>query len=333
MPRDVLPFRTGPDRAARGAEVRPNVAFAALDLFRKLARTLDAARSFRDAARRLDREAGRWGEPAPFFFAGVAMKERPPTRRGGISDRLALLAARTCPHGAEAWAALGGLLDDAFTGCAGDTGVRRAARAVPGLRELLTDFTPDHRGCAEFAALLAVADDLPLTVIHPAAGAGFRFELTGIADLDQLHVLLADATAGSPQRGYLAGPRPDPAVVDACIDQPADPERDIATARFQFHPAEALCSDGTLPTGFAGASRWLWGHESPVAIPTVDGERVLLLADAVYLRQWPVRRRFPALNGELRLLQVLDRVTVRAWLDRISGRFRPRDQIQEARAA
>jgi hypothetical protein len=321
MPRDVIPFRTGPHRASRGPEVRPNVSFAALDLLRRLARTLEAARPFRDAARRYERAARRWGAPEPYFFADAAMRERPATRPGGLADRFAVPAARACPHGAEAWAALPGLLDDAFTGCAADAGVRRAARAVPGLRELASEFAPDHRGCAEFTALLAVADDLALTVLHPAAGAGFRFELAGIADLDQLHVLLADATAGSPQRGYLAGPRPDAALVDACLDQPPDAERNVATARFQFLRPEALRSDGALPSGFAGSDGWLWGHESPATIPAVDGERVLLLADAAYARQWHVRRRFPALNAELRLLQVLDRATVRAWLDRLTGRY------------
>jgi hypothetical protein len=321
MPRDVIPFRTGPHRASRGPEVRPNVAFAALDLFRRLARTLEEARPFRDAARRFERESQRWDAPAPFFFADAAMGERPASRPVGLADRFTVPAARVRPHGAEAWAALAGLLDDAFTGCAADPSVRRAARAVPGLRERLSEFAADHRGCAEFAALLAVADDLALTVLHPAAGAGFRFELTGIADLNQLHVLLADATAGSPQRGYLAGQRPDAAIVDACLDQPADTVRNVATARFQFLRPEALRPDGTLPVGFTGSDYWLWGHESPANIPAVEGERVLLLADAVYPREWIVRRRFPALNAELRLLQVLDRTTIRAWLDRISGRY------------
>lgn len=103
MPRDVIPFRTGPNRAARGAAVSPNVAFAALELFRKLARTLAGARPFRDAARRIERDAGRWGEPAPFFLADAVMAERPPTRRDGIADRFAVPAARACPRGAEAW--------------------------------------------------------------------------------------------------------------------------------------------------------------------------------------------------------------------------------------
>lgn len=319
MPRDVIPFRAGPNRASHTTEVRPNVAFAALDLFRRMAKLLAEARPFRDACRSLERRSNSWGVPPTFFLGTAAMGERPATRPNFIEDRYAVIAARQCPNGAAAWAALGDLLDDAFTACTAETDVRRAARAVPNLRERLAEFAGDHRGCAEFAALLDVADDFVVTVLHPAAGAGFRVRLTGIADLDQLHVLLADAVAGSPVRGYLAGARPDPRLVDAYLDQPADAEMNVATARFQFLRPSALDANGTLPGGFAGTDHWLWGHESPRAIPAASGERILLIGDAAYARQWIVRRRFPALNGGLELLNVLSREQVGTWIEKMSG--------------
>lgn len=319
MPRDVIPFRAGPNRAGAPA-IRPNIAHAALDLFRRLARRLAAAVPFRDACRALECQSTAWGVPPTFFLTNETMGERAPTLPNWIADRFAIPVARRYPAGAAAWAALNDLLDDAFTGCAADAGIRRVARAVPGVRDGLNALAGDHRGCAELDALLDVADDFVVTVLHPSVGTGFRVRLNGIVDLDQLHVLLADAVAGAPARGYLAGARPDPRIVDAYLDQPADAESNIATARFQFFRSSALNGDGTLPAGFSGTDFWLWGHESPHAIPAAHGERVLLVADAVYPRQWIVRRRFPALNGGLELLNVLSREQVAVRIAKLTGR-------------
>lgn len=322
MPRDVIPFRTGSDGTAAATDAQPNLAYASLDLFRRLSGALAQATNFRDAVRTLERRTSRWGVPALFFLADSQPGERQPSARNELDPRFRNTAARSVPDAAKAWDDLHGLLDDAFTVCAADISVRHAARAVPELIERLGDLANDHRGCAALAGLLGVADSCPVTVLHPAAGAGFRFQLSGIADLDQFHVLLADAVAGAPTRGYISGPRPDPRLVDACLDEPTDPEANIATARFQFLKTSAIRPDGTMMEGFSASDHWLWGHESPLAIPTFEGERVLLLADATYPRQWSVRRRYPSLHGGLELLHVLQREQVADWMDRLSDRRR-----------
>lgn len=328
MPRDVIPFRAGPSGRPGTPTAAPSVAFAALGLFRKLTDTLALAAPFRDACRVREKRAGRWGVPPLFFFADATADERPPTRPNFLADHHAAATARQMPTGAKAWADLAELIDDAFTACAGSVEVRRVARAVPGLCGRLADFAADHRGCHEFAALLSAADDLTLTVLHPAARAGFRFQVQGVLDLNQLHVLLADAASGSAARGYFPGPAPDPRVADAYIDQPTDPAADVATAAYQFFRPAALRGDGTLPGGFAGADYWLWGHESPHAIPAVAGERVLLVADAAYPRQWPAGRRFSALKGELHLLRMLPRAEVDGWLATLTQP--PREAVRRA---
>jgi hypothetical protein len=330
MPRDVIPFRAGPTRSPLAPDAGPNPAFAALNLFRRLADTLAAAKTFRDACRTLERRNGKWGVPTLFFFARMTPAERSPTLRNFIAERYAVPVARRMPDAGRAWAALTDLIDDAFTACCNSVEVRRAARAVPHLRERLADFAPDHRACHELSALLSVADDFVVTVLHPAARAGFRFQLEGIVDLAQLHVLLADAVVGAAARGYVPGPRPDPRVVDAYLDQPTDPAADVATARFQMYRPTAVLADGTLPARFHGADEWLWGHESPHAIPAVNGERVLLLADAAYPRQWPVARRFAALNGGLQLVKLLAREEVDGWLATLSKQPAVRTPLQRA---
>jgi hypothetical protein len=140
-----------------------------------------------------------------------------------------------------------------------------------------------------------------------------------VADLSQFHVLLADAVTGPPARGLLPGKRPDERVAAAYRDGAVDPDADVATARFQLYRPAALRPDGTLPPAFRGADHWLWGHESPADVPAVGGERVVLLGDPPYPRQWPAGRRFPDVRGELDLLGVLAPAAVEGWLHALTG--------------
>jgi hypothetical protein len=319
MPRDVIPFRAAPP--GRTAST-PDIAFAALPLLHKLRDLLAAAAPFRDACRRAEqRKVGRWGVPPLFFFDKAARAEWEADRPAGhrFPDPYAVPVARRYPAAAKAWADLRDLTDDALTLLAGAVEVRRAARAVPRLRAALADLAPDHPGCRRVADVLAVPDDEVILALHPAARAGFRVRLCGVADLFQFNVLLADAATGSPARGLLPGPRPDGRVVDAYRGGPVDPDADVAAARFQLYRPAALRPDGTLPGGFQAPEHWLWGHESPADVPAVRGEKVVLLGDPPYPRTWPVERRVPVLGGELELLDVLTAAAVEAWLRTLTG--------------
>ncbi len=321
MPRDLLSFRAGRSRTSNTLPIQPDPAFAALDLFRRLVATLEAARAFRDACHAIERRTNRWGVPPTFFLADSPQGERQPTRPPQPTERHALAAAKRLPYSASAWTGLHELLDNAFTGCAADPQIRHTARATPKLLTLLNEFAPDHPGCAEFHDLLNVADDLPVTVLHPQARTGFRILLNGIATLDQLHLLLADQLTGSPARGFLPGQRPDPGAVDAYLDQPATNEHPIiATARFQLYHPDVLREHPAMPQAFAGNRHWLWGHESPRTLPRIANEAVLVIGEAVYARQWIARRRFSALNGKVDLLHVLTNEQVENWLNRLTGR-------------
>lgn len=317
MPRDVIPFPAA-RRPARTAAA-PDLAFAALPLLRGLSDTLAAAAKFRDACRAAERRANRWAVPPLFFFDPKFRSECDPKSPPRFPDPHGVVVARRMPAAARAWADLADLAADAFTLAADSVEVRRTARAVPHLTDRLADLAPDHRLCRELSALLAVPDDLAIVVIHPAARAGWQVVLRGVADLNQFHVLLADAVTGPPARGFLPGPKPNPKVVAAYQDAAVAAD-DVATARFQFVCPSGLRADGTLPAGLRGVDHWLWGHESPAAVPAVDGEQVLLLADAAYPRGWPAGRRFPALRGEVRVAEVLSAGQVGDRLAALSGR-------------
>jgi hypothetical protein len=296
--RNVIPFR-----AAAKAPLTtrtPDVAFHALPLLGQLRDKLEQA-----AAAHSGRN--RWGVPRLFFFNKAAQTEWEADERYRVPSQRATLPDETTD-----------LLADALTLLAGSIEVRRTARTIPRLRNVAEALAPNVPACRQLAGMLAIADDWTGIVLHPAARAGFRVRLRGVADLFQFHVLLADTIIG-PVRGLLPGPRLDERVVEAYRGADVDPAADVATARFQMYRPSALRSDGTLPTGFQGVDDWLWGHESPADIPAVNGERVLLLGEPPYPRRWPVGRRFSLVRGELDLLDVLSATAVERWLDTLAG--------------
>jgi hypothetical protein len=237
----------------------------------------------------------------------------------------AVIAAvgRRDPAAARACVELAELTDDALTVLAAGGEARHAARAVPGLVPAAADLAADHPKARQIAEALAVPDDEVIRVIHPGARAGFRVLVRGVADLHQFHVLLADAVTGDPGRGYLPGARPDPRVVDAYRDAPADGSELVATARFQFFRPQALLPDGTLPPGFAGSDAWLWGPEPLTAVPRVNGERTLLLAEPAVRASWEAVRRLSWLTGELDVIEVMTAAEVTGWVEARTGRPLP----------
>lgn len=277
MTRQLLPF-PGP--------TRPPVldpAFAALPLLRRLVAAVPPAAGFADACRRLARAADRRASPPAVFFHHPTPRQP----RLGVIDRFGPQVARAKPKLAAAWADLSDLCADAVSLAWGDVRVRRAARAVPGLVAAVSGLT-DHPGCRKLASALAVADDFPLTVLFPNRGRGWRLLLTGVADLHQLHGLLAD----------ILGPGLEPADADG-----------LTAARYQFVRPSGLRPDGTLPAGLAGVDDWLWGHEHPADIPAVAGERLLLVTDAPYPRAIPALTE-TAVSARLEVIEELsaDRV-------------------------
>ena len=317
MPRDILAFHN----PTHSFPSSPDLAYEALPLLHRLRDCLPLATTFRDACKR----TRRWGVPPLFFFGKPKPKVAVP-----FPGECGMAVARRYPDAALAWSKLHDYTDDAFAVMAASADARRTARAIPGLIPGIQALAADHRRCRELAELFAVADDGAVTVLHPSSGAGFRILFGGIANLAQFHVLLADAVTGSPLKGYLAGERPDPRIVAAYRDCATDPEADVATARFQLYRPTALREDGALPPRFQGSEEWFWGHESPSEIPSVNGERFLLIGEPAYRRQWTVRRRFSAVSGELHVDEVLSATAVRSWIDALRGRISQTIRVSEA---
>jgi hypothetical protein len=311
----------------------PDVAFAALPLFDRLRDTLRAAARFRDRCRRADRR--RWGVPDLFFFEPDFQLEWETVRpvRNRVPTETIAAASRRDPAAARACVELAELADDVLTVLAAGAESRHAARAVPGLVEAAADLADDHPKARQIAEALAVPDDEVVRVIHPAARAGFRVLVRGVADVAQFHVLLADAVTGDPARGLLPGARPDPGVIAAYRDAPGVGPEPVAVARFQLFRPQALRPDGTLPPGFVGSDDWLWGPEPLAAVPRVGGERAVLLAEPTVRASWDAARRVSWLNGELDVIEVMTAAEVTGWIEARTGRRQPAERAPALRAA
>lgn len=274
--------------------------FTALPLFTRLRDALVAsAKLVAECRKRHARTAGRWGVPALFFF------DTPTTPKAAFPQPHLRELAPRMPAEAKAWESLPDLLDDALTLLPAAVTARRTARAVDGLKERAAELADVLPAAKEICDLLAVPDDQVLLAIHPASRTGVRVVMRGIAEVHQLHVLLANEWTG---------PQPDSRIVDACRDARPDPDASVFLARWQlFHPS-ALRPDGTLPRGFGASDSWVWGERSPTVLPLERGERVVLLGEPTYRAGWEVARKFPRMSGELDVTERLSTSAVTDWL-------------------
>lgn len=304
MPTDVLPLKFA-RRYVPAVRETPDPAVAAMPKLKRLRDTLRRARRvpalFADAR----------FPPAPVFFFQSPQESAESHESVGMAAWE--LAASRDSAAVQSWVDFPLIAADLFPALGNFVSVRHAARAVLGFVDTVKALAPHHPAAKELADLLAVADDVTVLAIVPAKSAGFRLRVRGIADVAQLHVLLADAITGNPAKGFLPGRRPDPSVLTAYRE--GDPlEPPIAQSRFQFYRSSALRPDGTLPHGFSGVQNWIWGHEWVNELPQVLGERIVLLGEPAFAAEWEAIRRVPRITGELTVSEVLSSDEVQAWI-------------------
>jgi len=274
-----------PRAGARAATTSRSPTDSAHSIRARLAALRDELLAARGATR------SRWREPALFFFHRDRQLQleaaRPASPIGEFLDeRIACEVAALCTS-PEA---------------------RHAARAVPGLREALAAAP----AAKPLAALLAVPDDEIVLVLHPERRTGYRFAIRGVATANQFLVLMQAALDEPVPSRFVRACRD----ADPCV--PAGVPM-VATLPHQcFRPA-ALRPDGTLPTGFDGCDRWLWGWEPLESAPRIDGERVILLGEPAFSQKWEVERAFPAMAASASLESALNPFQVAERLSRLTG--------------
>ena len=259
------------------------------------------------------RRPARWKEPPVFFFDRRRQAELEAAQRTPPADPFADLAAAIVAE-----------LPDLFA----SVEVRRVARAIDGLRSAAEILAPVCPAATDLADLLAIPDDEVFLVLHPERRAGFRLVARGVADVGQFHILLADAVTGDPAAGFLPGPPLPTRFVAACRDvNPATPAGVpmVAEARYQLYTTgrapdrrhDARRDLAVANTGSGPRCRWHRSRESTASASS-------FLAAPAFAMTWDVSRRFPALAGELRLLEALSPFRVAERLERLTGRALPR---------
>ncbi len=274
--------------------VHPDPGFDAIPRLDRLASDLVAASGGRRP---------RWKETPLFFFDTRRQSDlKSVVRSRPISDPYAGLSERIAAE-----------LPSLFASIV----VRQVARAVPGLRAAAERLAPVCPAAKDLAELLEVPDDEVVVVLHPALRLGFRFVVRGIADIGQLHLLLA-AVLGESLPGQPIPRR----FVNACRDTNPTTAAGVpmvAEARFQMYTAKALDAKAELPRGFAGSDHWLWPQTPLGALPRVGGERVVLLGPPAYRMTWDITRRFPAMAAELQPLEMMSQFRVAERLEKLTG--------------
>jgi len=301
----------------------PDLTFETLSLWKRLRQMLgEAAEAWRDYRRievRATRKQRTWGVPKLHFFHKPAQAEFERTQAKVLEF--------------DFGPALDHLLEDAQMLWVESINVRRAARAEPGLYDAAREIGEVLPAAKQLAEMLRIPEGETIRVIHPGAVAGFRVLTMGVVTVSQFHTLLADRVAGDPSRGFIFGPRPSLAAVNASRGVDPFAEEHVAKARFQFfHPA-ALRADGTLPDGFRGSDHWYWGSESLAELPLDNGERVVLIDEPAFAGTWIVERTFPQLAADVEVLDVMSRAEVDSWLRKRCPEYAPARTIRERAAA
>lgn len=324
---DLIPMRMM-SRKSRVVAPTPDVAVTAIPLFQQLRDTLfDAGRFLENRAKRAARSSRIWNEPPLFFFQHPQSAASPRSRMQPKpqSDH----TSHAYSAGSAAWSALPDLIDDALSVLASSVTARHAARAVSGLMTVVESLKSDHPRIQQLADVLAVHDDAVLMVAHPAARVGVRVVVHGIADIGQLHILLAAVLRGDPADLRVPGAQPDSHIVAASQDGfiGSDP---IVESYFQLYQAAALTPIGTLPQGFAGVQHWLWPQDTLADIPRVQGERILFLGEPVYPMSWSAARRVPLVRGNVTVLERYSPAQITHWLETRTGCSLPNSRTHQA---
>ncbi|GAA1702639.1 hypothetical protein GCM10009765_60110 [Fodinicola feengrottensis] len=179
-----------------------------------------------------------------------------------------------------------------------DRNVRRALPDRDTLKAAVDRVRP-WRGELHFVAvLLRVLDDEPLIVLHQPSGRGFMVTIAGIADLRQLHTLLAATMSGS---GLLTGPGPSREQVAA-----ADGSGRQRTRMEPFYDLTD-CHGVPLPDDALPA-------DIPTTSNTIDSPRMVILSPSSHAHTWVTGRLFDRMTPTLSQVRELTHQEAARWI-------------------
>jgi hypothetical protein len=275
-----------------------DLGYSSLVLLQRLRDSLLASEVLMQAMQKAEAKQRKFS-PAPLFFFNRKLQAELVQARPAKLDPSAFTKAM--PAECLAYRQLPDLLDDVNT-LMGQVEVRRAARSSPGLVDVMGRLASTVPGTRELYTLLAnVVDDQVITMIHPGSRTGLKLLATGIADVAQLQVLATE---------FQPGRKPDDRVITAYLGGNPHPNAGTFTTKQQLFKTTALQPDGRV----VGCVHWCHPDDSLNTVPLVQGERVLLIGEALVPRTWAVGRAFPMVPGDVELVKRMDRTEVTAWL-------------------
>jgi|GEM_PF-4948831 len=189
---------------------------------------------------------------------------------------------------------------------------RKSARSVKGLSAALQSLEKAIPECRRILDLLAIADDEVILVIHPQARWGARLLVNGIAEMNHLHVFIAEAFCQSQHDGSLRAHSHE--VMNSYRTAGLIEPTPIAHAVFQLQLPAALQCDGTIPNGVLSAASWIPGTASPTSLLVQNGERVLLLGELAHPASWEALPKFPEVAADIECLELWRAHQVDRWL-------------------
>ncbi len=230
-----------------------------------------------------------------------------------------------------------------FTGCAAmtmlcrDVAARQRARQRVELALHAETARSDNPYAYYLAELLGMADEVRLLVLDTTRGLGFRVCLMAIRNNFHFFTLLQDALLSHASAAAWQGPGVRPLLINvakgermlpdiaagewAAVAIPDD-QRVCDFALWTYCTHRALRGDGTLAGLNASKDEnvWIWGEAKPAEIPSLCGERIVLLGAPEFPRSWDLAFFAPlhsALRSSVVVEETLRDEEYRAWIGKI----------------
>eukprot|EP01127_Copromyxa_protea_P013244 TRINITY_DN3550_c0_g1_i1.p1 TRINITY_DN3550_c0_g1~~TRINITY_DN3550_c0_g1_i1.p1 ORF type:complete len:547 (+),score=169.49 TRINITY_DN3550_c0_g1_i1:82-1722(+) len=204
-------------------------------------------------------------------------------------------------------------------------------------RQMLREH-PNYKFCAElgnkaFEDLHMLYDlssviEEEILVIHVGEKKGYKVKIDGCSNNQLLGMALAATLIQSEakEEELLQGTRPPRRIIDLLAGKgPQAIGRTQYGHPFSFSVWTAVKPDGSVPSGMAGASHWIWADGCPKQIPvwhdheTNQKIRVLLLNKVPFQRKFTPVRMFDQLASQATITHTLQKEEVEAYLKRIGS--------------
>jgi len=201
--------------------------------------------------------------------------------------------------------------------------LRAAARQRPELLAKSIELDDLYQGARSFLTkMLMILDDEPLLILDAGQLKGYRGKMSGMPDNFSLHMFLMGTLVGDPKQGWLTAKNVDLKAIRLAMTQLCHDQGPVLTGAFNLWNWTGVQADGTLPAGSLASDAWIWNEGVPTDIVPFEGQRIVVLGEPSYHRQWRGGLVFGGLPPELEIQEKLPEASVREWLKKLGTAIR-----------